>query len=60
MVSGPARLEELERSVRALQHQLDQLQRAQDDTLDGVRTSVTTVLDDLTARLALLDAGDEG
>jgi len=55
MVSGPARLDELERSLRALQRQLDDMQRHQDATLEGVRTSVTTVLDDVTARLAAID-----
>jgi hypothetical protein len=59
MVSGPARLDELERSVRSLQRQLDEMQRQQDATLDGVRTSVASVLDDVTARLAVIDATDD-
>ena len=58
MVSGPARIDELERSVRSLQHQLDEMQQQQDSTLDGVRTSVASVLDDVTARLAAIDATD--
>lgn len=56
MISGPARIDELERSLRALQQQLDDLQRHQDATLEGVRTSVSAVLDDVTARLGALDA----
>jgi prefoldin subunit 5 len=60
MVSGPARLDELERSLRALQAQLDELQRHQDEELAGVRASVATVLDDVTARLAAIDAEARG
>lgn len=56
MVSGPGRLDEIERSLRTLQDQLERLQRQQDEALDGVRSSVTTVLDDVTARLAAIDA----
>lgn len=60
MVSGPTRLDEIERSLRALQEQLDQLQRDQDEALAGVRTSVTAVLDDVTARLGAIDAEQHG
>jgi hypothetical protein len=58
MVSGPARLEELERSVVALQQQLAVLGDRQEAALADVRSSVSIVLDDVTGRLAALDATD--
>jgi hypothetical protein len=56
MMSGPTRLDDIERTLHALQHQVDQLQRQQDETLAGMRSSIAAVLDDVTARLAALDA----
>ena len=59
MLSGPARLDEMQRSIEALQHQLNEMQMLQDEQLSDVRASVAVVLDDVTARLsALADADD--
>ncbi len=58
MVSGPSRLDELERSVVALQQQLAALGDRQEAALTDVRSSVSVVLDDVTGRLAALDSTD--
>ena len=56
MVSGPARLDEMQRAIQALQQQLDVMQARQDQHLADIRASVDVVLDDVTARLAALGA----
>ena len=63
MLSGPARLDDMQRSIQALQQQLNDMQLRQDDQLADIRSSVDGVLDDVTARLAALsetqsDGGD--
>lgn len=58
MVSGPARLDEMQKSIQALQQQISDLHAAQDAQLAEVRANVSTVLDDVTARLAALDSRD--
>lgn len=55
MTSGPARLEELQRTVQTLSEQLGVLHDRQDAELAELRASVANVLDDVTARLAALD-----
>lgn len=59
MLSGPARLDEMQRSIQALQQQLNDMQKLQDEQMSDVRATVSVVLDDVTARLsALADADD--
>lgn len=58
MLSGPARLDEMQRSIQALQQQLNDMQLRQDDQLADIRASVDVVLDDVTARLAALSDSD--
>lgn len=58
MMSGPARLDEMQRSIQALQQQLNDMQLRQDDQLADIRASVEGVLDDVTARLAVLSDND--
>lgn len=58
MVSGPARLDEMQQAIQALQQQISDLHAAQDAQLAEVRANVSTVLDDVTARLAALDSRD--
>lgn len=58
MVTGPARLEEMQRSIDELQQQIGNMQAAQDAQLADIRASVSTVIDDVTARLAALDSRD--
>ena len=60
MLSGPARLDEMQRSIQALQQQLNDMQLRQDDQLADIRASVDTVLDDVTARLAALSDASSG
>lgn len=52
MLSGPARLDEMQRSIQSLQQQLDAMQATQDAHMADIRESVSVVLDDVTARLA--------
>lgn len=58
MVSGPARLDEMQQSIQALQQQISDLHAEQDAQLAEVRANVSIVLDDVTARLAALDSRD--
>ena len=60
MASGPARLDEMQRSIQALQQQLNDMQLRQDDQLADIRASVDVVLDDVTARLAALSDAHDG
>jgi hypothetical protein len=50
MISGPARIDDLEAQVRALHHHLDVLHRQQEEVLADVRRSVAAALDDVQAR----------
>lgn len=58
MVSGPARLDEMQRTIQTLQQQISDMHTAQDAQLADIRSKVSTVLDDVTARLAALDERD--
>lgn len=58
MLSGPARLDEMQQSIQALQQQLNDMQLRQDDQLADIRASVEGVLDDVTARLTALSDAD--
>ena len=58
MLSGPARLDELQRSIHSLEAQLDAMQIRQDAQIADLRESVRATVDDVTARLAALDAAD--
>ena len=52
MLSGPARIDEMQRSIQSLQQQLDAMQATQDEHMAEIRASVSVVLDDVSARLA--------
>ena len=52
---GPARLEQLERSIDELRHEIRMLATAQDDALADVRATVSATLDDIDQRVAALD-----
>ena len=55
MLSGPARLDEMQRTLDVLQRQVNDLKAGQDEQLAEIRSSVGVVLDDVTARLGALD-----
>lgn len=58
MVSGPARLAEIERSIAALQQRVDTLAANQERELEAIRTQVRSTLDDLDARVSTVGASD--
>jgi hypothetical protein len=60
MVSGPARLDAMERSLDALRLQVEQINATQDEHLADIRARVLVVLDDVTDRLTALDEGSSG
>ena len=55
MVRGPEYFERLQVDVREANQRIDQLQAAQDRQLDQIRESVSDALDDVMARVELLD-----
>ena len=59
MISGPARLADLDRRLASVEHQLDSLYRQQEAVLAELRQSVSDVVDDVTTRLGELAASTD-